>query len=256
MAAAHKLALMRTVLAAAATVLGFAAGSVLAQTEEAAPPSTEAPASAQASTPIQGQTQYVIEQLVVSVNAQPDGSGERVDQIKSGDRVEMLEHQGDQAHVRLSSGQEGWVRSSYLSTAPPLREQLKARTDELEKLRTEKTKLETELTSVRKAAAAAAAQSASAAPSAPSSPRAASGSALDARASETAPEEPESVESAATDTARSNPPMFASDGGVPSRPSWLVAIAVSLLTLVAGFALGWRVLDKRIRAKYGGLRIY
>jgi SH3 domain protein len=232
---------------------------VLAQTEEAAPPSTEAPASAQAPAPIQGQTQYVIEQLVVSVNAQPDGSGERVDQIKSGDRVEMLEHQGDQAHVRLSSGQEGWVRSSYLSTAPPLREQLKARTDELEKLRTEKTKLETELTSVRKAAAAAAAQaaqSASAAPSAPSSPRAASGSAPDARASETAPEEPESVESAATDTARSNPPMFASDGGVPSRPSWLVAIAVSLLTLVAGFALGWRVLDKRIRAKYGGLRIY
>jgi hypothetical protein len=43
---------------------------------------------------------------------------------------------------------------------------------------------------------------------------------------------------------------------MPSRPSWLVAITVSLLTLVAGFVLGWRVLDKRIRAKYGGLRIY
>jgi hypothetical protein len=50
--------------------------------------------------------------------------------------------------------------------------------------------------------------------------------------------------------------MFASDGMMPSRPSWLVAVAVSLLTLIAGFVLGWRVLDKRIRAKYGGLRIY
>jgi hypothetical protein len=50
--------------------------------------------------------------------------------------------------------------------------------------------------------------------------------------------------------------MFSNDGVMPSRPSWLVAIAASLLTLVAGFALGWRVLDKRIRAKYGGLRIY
>jgi hypothetical protein len=50
--------------------------------------------------------------------------------------------------------------------------------------------------------------------------------------------------------------MFASDGVMPSRPSWWVAIAVSALALLAGFALGWRVLDKRIRAKYGGLRIY
>jgi hypothetical protein len=51
--------------------------------------------------------------------------------------------------------------------------------------------------------------------------------------------------------------MFSSDDGMmPSRPSWLVTIAASLLMLVAGFMLGWRVLDKRIRAKYGGLRIY
>jgi hypothetical protein len=50
--------------------------------------------------------------------------------------------------------------------------------------------------------------------------------------------------------------MFASEGVMPSRPSWLLAIAASVLALGAGFALGWRVLDKRIRAKYGGLRIY
>jgi hypothetical protein len=50
--------------------------------------------------------------------------------------------------------------------------------------------------------------------------------------------------------------MFASDGLMPSRPSWLVAVGASVLMLIAGFVLGWRVLDKRIRAKYGGLRIY
>jgi hypothetical protein len=33
---------------------------------------------------------------------------------------------------------------------------------------------------------------------------------------------------------------------------WVSALA----GLGAGFALGWRVLDRRIRAKYGGLRIY
>src|SRR5262249_55584498 len=109
------------------------------------------------------ETQYVIEQLVVTVNAAPDGAGDRVDQIKSGDRVEVLERQGEQSRVNLASGKEGWVRSSSLSTTPPMREQLKARTDELEKLRAEKTKLETELASAKKAATVAAASAASAA---------------------------------------------------------------------------------------------
>ena len=35
---------------------------------------------------------------------------------------------------------------------------------------------------------------------------------------------------------------------------WL-ALAV-VLALGAGFALGWRILDRRIRRRYGGLRIY
>jgi hypothetical protein len=222
------------------TILALGAGAVVAQTEN------------------RTETQYVIEQLVVSVNAQADGSGDRIDQIKSGDRVEVLEKQGDQSHVRLPSGQEGWVRSSYLSTTPPLREQLKSRTDELEKLRGEKTKLETELASARKAATA----GASAAASAPAASRvpavvpAPVASAPPPAAVEAAASPEPSIGSSAPEGAGSNPPMFASNGFLPSRPSWLFAIAASLLTLLAGFALGWRVLDKRIRAKYGGLRIY
>ena len=191
----------------------------------------------------QTETQYVIEQLVVSVNAAADGSGDRVDQIKSGDRVEILERQGEQSHVRLPSGQDGWVRSSYLSAAPPLREQLKARTEELEKLRGEKTKLEADLVSARKAASAAVAAAAATPPATASAPP---------------PETKDPAPAAAPpDTAApSNPPLFASDPAMPSRPSWVAAILASLVMLIAGFALGWRVLDKRIRAKYGGLRIY
>ncbi len=196
----------------------------------------------------QSETQYVIEQLVVSVNAAADGSGDRIDQIKSADRVEVLEKQGDQSRVRLPSGQEGWVRTSYLSATPPMRDQLRTRTEELEKLRAEKTKLEADLTTARKAASAAAA-AASAVPAAALAPPASEPA---PRASDPAP----APESASTDTAPSNPPMFASDELMPSRPSWFAAIAAGLLTLIGGFALGWRVLDKRIRAKYGGLRIY
>jgi len=219
---------------AVAGVLVFGAGSAGAQTET--------------------QTQYVIEQLVVSVTAEADGAGDRVDQIKSGDRVEVLERQGEQSRVRLSSGQEGWVRSSYLSTAPPLREQLKARTEELEKLRADKTRLETELATARRAASAAASAPAALGPSAAAPPVAASASGPGA--SETSPSSAPAAGPAGSETPSSNPPMFASDGVMPSRPSWWLALAASALALVAGFALGWRVLDKRIRAKYGGLRIY
>lgn len=204
----------------------------------------------------QPQTQYVIEQLVVSVSAGPDGAGERVEQIKSGDRVEVLERQGEQSHVRLTSGQEGWVRSSYLSTTPPLREQLKARTEELDKLRAEKSKLESELASARKAvtAAASAVSGATAAPS----PTAATAPAARLNSAPVAGPagDPPSGSASNDPTPPSNPPMFASEEVVPSRPSWLVAISASVLTLIGGFVLGWRVLDKRIRAKYGGLRIY
>lgn len=40
------------------------------------------------------------------------------------------------------------------------------------------------------------------------------------------------------------------------RAVWPSALACATLALLAGFALGWRTLDRRIRRKYGGLRIY
>ena len=55
---------------------------------------------------------YVIEQLVVDVSSTPDAGGERVATLRSGDRVEALERAGDEMHVRLANGREGWLRES------------------------------------------------------------------------------------------------------------------------------------------------
>ena len=202
---------------------------------------------------------YVIEQLFVTVNGAPDGTGERIGQIKSGDQVELLERQGDLAHVRLASGSDGWVKASYLSADPPLREQVKTRTAELEQTRKEKAQLEAELTKLRTAltVASAAAKSASKEAVAPamspppaSAPRASTATSL--------PTTSEAVTAAAPaePVSQSAPPLFQDEPLMPSRPSWLVAVGVALLTLAVGFALGWRTLDRRIRAKFGGLRIY
>lgn len=198
------------------------------------------------------ETLYVIEQLFVSVNAAPDGSGERVGQIKSGDPVELIERQDEQAHIRLSSGEEGWVKASYLSPNLPLNKQLATRTEELEKIRKEKTQLEADLAAARKAASAAAAAARSA-PAASATPAPTPSAPAPAAATVDASPLPTPAAEAASPGA---PPLFPESSMMPSRPTWLWAVGCSIVSLAVGFALGWRLLDRRIRAKYGGLRIY
>jgi hypothetical protein len=52
------------------------------------------------------------------------------------------------------------------------------------------------------------------------------------------------------------PAVVADERPEPGRAIWQWALGFSALALIGGFVLGWRVLDRRIRRKYGGLRIY
>jgi hypothetical protein len=52
------------------------------------------------------------------------------------------------------------------------------------------------------------------------------------------------------------PPDERAPGAQPARSPWGWLVATALLALTAGFLLGWRLLDRRIRRRYGGLRIY
>ncbi|HYL03897.1 MAG TPA: hypothetical protein VEU54_10825 [Steroidobacteraceae bacterium] len=57
----------------------------------------------------------------------------------------------------------------------------------------------------------------------------------------------------------SAPPVMDAGGAqpAPQHPAgWTRLLGATLIALVAGFALGWRMLDRRIRRRYGGLRIY
>ena len=209
-------------------------------------------------------TQYVIEQLVVSVNSAPDGSGERVANIKSGDAVEVIENQGDQVHVRLANGKDGWVRKSYLGAQEPLHLRLSERTAEVEKLKQDLTRLEAELAAARtaspgRAGAPATNMSAGApaikpgSPAATPSPAATSTSAsisADASSAETRGAED------APDPTPGEPAYFMTPPDAPAHPVWHWALGSFLVALGLGFALGWQMLDRRIRRKYGGVRIY
>lgn len=187
------------------------------------------------------ETVYVIEQLVVGVTTEPDPESERITTIRSGDRVEVLERQGDYVRIQLDSGTEGWVKSNYLSPELPLQQRLNARTQEAEQLRKEaeqlrKTvrKLETELAEARTAAAAAASAPA---PSEPAQP-------------------PMAAQHESVDTVPPESPALIMPQRSSRSPGWAWVVGSSVVCLLVGFGLGWRVLDRRIRAKYGGLRIY
>lgn len=197
---------------------------------------------------------YVIEQLIVSVTSEPDGGGERIAQIRSGDRVEILERQDEHAHIRLPSGEEGWVKASYLSPDLPVRQQLAARTEELERVRKEKSQLEaslatarSELAAAREKARALEEQAKTTAVAQTSAPTPEPDVVADAPAAPLSAAEPAAV---------SDPPLFGPHSVLPARPTWLWTGGAALAALVVGFGLGWRMLDRRIRAKYGGLRIY
>ena len=174
--------------------------------------------------PLRAETLYVIEQLVVAVSSAPDPSGERVATLKSGDRLEMLERAGEQVHVRLANGREGWVRASYLSADEPLRVRLAQRDAELARLNDEVSLLKAQ-------------------------PRAAPAVAGGAAAAATAT-------AAVQDPATPPPGALFSAGEERQPPLWPWTLAAALIGCGIGFGLGAFMLDRHIRRKYGGLRIY
>jgi len=174
-----------------------------------------------AGSPLHAEPLYVIEQLVVAVNSAPDASGERVATLKSGDRVEVLERAGEQVHVRLAGGREGWVRASYLSADEPLRVRLAQRDAEVARLGAELSLLKTQL---------------HANPAPQLSGAAASGAA---------------VRELPTPPAGS---LFNTEER--GHPPWAWALAAALIGFGLGFGAGALLLDRHIRRKYGGLRIY
>jgi hypothetical protein len=175
---------------------------------------------------------YVVEQLVVNVNSAPDASGERVATLKSGDRVEELERAGEEVHVRLASGRDGWVRASYLSATEPLRVRLSQREADVARLNEEVSALKAQL-----GATPATGATTNAGGSAATAP---------AIAPHPATEEP---------AVAAPGPLF-SGGEERGRPSWPWTLAAGLIGFGAGFGLGALMLDRHIRRKYGGLRIY
>ena len=180
-------------------------------------------------------TAYVSDELVLGVYAEQNGQGNRLATLHSGAAVETLAVNGEFTQVRLSDGITGWVKSAYLTTQEPATVRVKqlqeevdrnrattpglaaaAARSELEQLKSELANKQSELDAARQALAA---------------PAPAPGGAM-------------------TGDAASN----ASPGGAMGRP-WILLIAVPA-ALACGFWLGYSTLARRVRNKFGGIKVY
>ena len=179
-------------------------------------------------------TAYVTDELVLGLYAEQNGQGQRLATLHSGAGVEPLSVNGEFTEVRLNDGTVGWVKSAYLTTREPATVRVKKLEEELDQrrattpalaeaaARSEVEQLKRELAD--KQSDLDAARGALAVP--------ASASGLDATGG-----------AAAGITA------------AMSGHAWIGIVAV-LAAVSCGFWLGYATLARRIKHKFGGIKVY
>ncbi len=224
-----------------------------------------------AATAVHAATAYVSDELVLGVYTEQNGQGPRIATLHSGAMVDTLAVSGDFTQVRLSDGNVGWVKSTYLITHEPATARLKeleeelqsnhattpelaaaAGRSEMERLKRALAAKQSELDAARAAAAPAPAGTAhptttatNAATAAPAAPAAATATAagMDAPAAAVAP--------------RVEPPVDdAPHAAGPSSMRRFVPLLTAVVSLAAGFWMGYATLARRIRQKFGGIKVY
>ncbi|HEY5810824.1 MAG TPA: TIGR04211 family SH3 domain-containing protein [Povalibacter sp.] len=187
---------------------------------------------------------FVSDRLVLNVYAEPEQGGERVATIETGDAVNELERTGSFVRVRLAGGQEGWVGANYLTSDMPAATRLrelqteqqagtaaaeKSSAGEIARLKKEATTLQAQVSELKAAASAASAAT------------------LARSSTEGAP-----IAQGTETNALQPMPAASPDAGI--RP-WMLMSAV-VLSIGAGFGAGYQTLARRIRRRFGRLKIY
>ncbi len=170
---------------------------------------------------------YVSDELVLGVYSEENGQGQRLATLHSGAVLETLSVSGESTQVRLPDGTTGWVKSSYLTTSEPAVVRVKQLQEELDRLKATTPALaeaaaRNEVLQLKRELDEARAV----VRSAPAADAGAAGAALAA------------------------PPPAPASVSV-----WLAAAAVAA-ALVGGFWLGFATLARRVRARFGGLKVY
>jgi hypothetical protein len=173
---------------------------------------------------VRAATAFVSDELVLGVYAEQNGQGQRLATLHSGASVDTLSVNGEYTQVRLADGTTGWVKTIYLTTVVPATVRVKQLEEELDRSR-----------ATTPALAEAAARS--------------EVLQLKRELSST-----QAALDAATQLAAPAGVLAGIAGAAAKRP-WM-AILPLLAALGCGFWLGYATLARRIKRKFGGLKVY
>jgi len=190
---------------------------------------------------------YVTDELVLGVYAEQSTQGQRLATLHSGASVETLAVSGESTQVRLPDGRTGWVKTAYLTTREPAAVRIKQLQDELDRTRATTPALaeaaeRSEVARLTRELAARQAESSMPAAGVPA-------------AGSPASREPDTATASMSATAAPGGSKEAGDGR-PFDPHLWLWITTLCVALACGFWLGYAALARRIRNKFGGLRVY
>jgi hypothetical protein len=178
-------------------------------------------------------TAYVSDELVLGVYAEQNSQGQRLATLHSGTSVETLAQNGDFTQVRLSDGTTGWVKSAFLTTNQPAVVRVKQLEEELDRSRA----------------------------TTPALAEAAARREVERLKSELAAKQSELDAARAPGSAAVTAPPPASGPlaaiQAAAAPRWPVIAGISVAAgLAVGFWLGYATLARRVRDKFGGIKVY
>jgi hypothetical protein len=178
-------------------------------------------------------TAYVSDELVLGVYAEENNQGQRLATLHSGTSLETLAQNGDFTQVRLSDGTTGWVKSAFLTAKEPAVVRVKQLEEELDRSRA----------------------------TTPALAEAAARSEVERLKLELAAKQGElDAAQAAGPAPMIEPP--ATSGALAAihaaaAPRWPVITGIAAaIGLACGFWLGFATLARRVRAKFGGIKVY
>jgi uncharacterized protein YgiM (DUF1202 family) len=172
------------------------------------------------------ETAYVSDELVLGVYSEENGQGQKLTTLHSGASLETLSVSGEFTQVRLSDGTTGWVKSSYLTNKEPAVVRVKQLEEELARSHA----------------------------TTPELAEAAAHNELEQLKSELADKQADLDALRATLSDKSAPPSTTEK--MATAP-WFYAIAAScVFALALGFYLGYATLARRVRQKFGGIKVY
>ena len=178
-------------------------------------------------------TAYVSDELVLGVYAEENNQGQRLATLHSGSSVETLAQSGDFTQVRMNDGTTGWVKSIFLTAKEPAVVRVKQLEEELDRARA----------------------------TTPALAEAAAHSEVERLKEELAATQSELVAARSVATSKVAAPQAApgplaamqASGGTKLLVIACIAVAIGL---ACGFWLGYATLARRVKHKFGGIKVY